>query len=243
MWRDLGVFRNDDAWFNLAVKRFGFYNVRQWAEKLGDRGENISNMSLYQSMNAVNVMPHFEKKSVSLIGDAKVPGRVSGWVFIVERSNGETYRSVRTEHGMSASANGSFQSRPVVELKVLIQNTGMANHPLVIRNQRISVDVSTRRTGGELNEICCDSRFKKVVKNLDGEVIDCATNQSRYDDIGDLCRLHLFDSAIIEVYIDARGCSTTSKFLQRSNFMKLLVCLDGTTVPMVIPFLRERADK
>lgn len=150
---------------------------------------------------------------------------------------------MRTEPGMSAPTNGSFQSRPVVELKILIQNTGMAKQPVVIRNQKISVDVSTRRTGGELNEIDWDTRFKKIVKTLDGEVIDGATKQSRYDVNSDLCHLQLFNSVIIEVYINARGCSTTSKFQQRSNFTKLLVCLEGTTVPMVIPFLREREDK
>jgi len=242
-WRDIGVFSNDDAWFNLAVKRFGFYNVRQWTEKLEDRGKKASNISLYQSMNAANVMPHFEKKNVSLIGDAKIPGRVSGWVFIVERSNGETLRSVRTEPGMFTSANGSFQSRPVVELRILIQNTGMANQPVIIRNQKLSIDVSTRRTGGELQEIDWDSRFKKVVRTLGGEAIDYAMKQSRYDINGDLCHLKLFDSVMIDVYINARGCSTTSKFQQRSNFMKILVCLEGTTVPMVIPFLRDNVGK
>ncbi|CAJ1969987.1 unnamed protein product [Cylindrotheca closterium] len=243
VWRDIGVFSNGDAWFNFAVKRFGFYNVRQWTEKLEDCGKKVSNMSLYKSMNSANVMPHFEKNNLSLIGDSKIPGRVSGWVFIVERSNGETLRSVKTEPAIPASTNGAFQSRPVVELRVLIQNTGTADQPIGIRDQKIAIDVSTRRSGGELNEIDWDSRFKKVVRTLDGETIDCSIKQSRYDTSGDLCHLRLFDSVLIEVYINACGCSTTSKFQQRSNFTKILICLEGTTIPLVIPFLNDHVGK
>jgi hypothetical protein len=115
----------------------------------------------------------------------------------------------------------------------------MANQPVIIRNQQVSVDVSTRRTGGELKEISWDDRFSKGLKNLDGTVLEMPATQSKFDISSDLCHLKLFDAVMLEVYINARGCSTTSKFQQRSNFTKLLMCLDGTTVPMVIPFLRD----
>jgi hypothetical protein len=241
-WRDMQVFENDDAWLNLAVKRFGFYNIRQWTEKLEDgdsAGKCVPKMDLYREMNAANVMPHIQHEGGFLMGDAKIPGRISGWVFMVERSNGETLRSVKREPGSSAPGNGAYQSRPVVELRIVIQNTGMANYPIVIKNQQISVDISTRRSGGELKEISWDERFSKIVKNLDGTRREVTAKQSTYDVQGELCRLNLFESAILEVHINARGCSTTSKFQQRSNFTKILVCLDGTTVPMVIPFLRD----
>jgi hypothetical protein len=259
-WRDMGVFDDDDTWLNLAVKRFGFYNVRQWTEKLEDSdsgGKTLSKKSLYRAMNAANVMPHIQQECISLLGDAKIPGRVSGWVFIVERSNGETLRSVKREpessaagngerlrsvkheSESSAAGNGAYQSRPVVELRIVVQNTGMANYPIVLRDQQVAVDISTRRSGGELKEIHWDERFSKVLKSLDGAVRELPVKQSKYDVQGELCRLNLFDAIVLEVHINARGCSTTSKFQQRSNFTKLLVCLDGTTVPMVIPFLRD----
>jgi hypothetical protein len=242
-WTDIGAFDNDDAWLNLAVRRFGFYNVRQWTERLDDSAEDtvksFSKKAVYRSMNAANVMPHFKQENVCLLGDAKISGRVSGWVFMVERSNGETLRSVKIEPGLPSPANGTYQSRPVVELRIIIQNTGMANQPVIIRNQQVSVDVSTRRTGGELKEISWDDRFSKGLKNLDGTVLEMPATQSKFDISSDLCHLKLFDAVMLEVYINARGCSTTSKFQQRSNFTKLLMCLDGTTVPMVIPFLRD----
>lgn len=238
-WRDMEVFDSDDSWLHLAVQRFGFYNVRQWTEKLedGDGGKNVTKKALYRAMNAANVMPHIQQEGVYLLGDAKITGRISGWVFIVERSNGETLRSVKREPG--SSGHGTYQSRPVVELRIVIQNTGMGNNPVVIKNQNVSVDISTRRSGGELHEIHWDERFLKVVKHLDGTVYNLSAKQSMYGAHGELCRLGLFEAVMMEVHIDARGCYTLSKFQQRSNFTKLLVCLEGTTVPMVVPFLRD----
>lgn len=234
-WRDMKVFDREDTWLQLGVQRFGFYNVRQWAEKLE---EGISKKSLYRAMSAANVAPHFPQEGLSLLGKAKIPGRLSCWVYLVERSNGETLRSVKREPG--SDQGGLYQSRPVVELRVVLQNTGMASHPVLIKNQQISVDVSTRRTGGELGEVFWDDRFSKVVKHLDGsKYAKTTTTGSRYDLEGELCRLHLFESAMINTHLNAKGCPTTSKFQQRSNFLKVLVSLEGTTVPMVVPFLRD----
>jgi len=44
---------------------------------------------------------------------------------------------------------------------------------------------------------------------------------------------------MLVVHIHARGCSTASKFKSKSNFTKVLVTLNGTTVTLVIPFFRE----
>jgi len=243
-WRDMESFGDDSAWLQLAVKRFGFFNVRQWTEKLED-GEkegttNVPKKALYRAMNAANVMPHIQHEGLALLGDAKIPGRISGWIFMVERSNGETLRSVKREPSTATAGSGLYQSRPVVELQIVIQNTAMAYQPVVIKNQQITVDVSTRRSGGELPEIDWDERFSKVVKALDGtKNLRGKDSQSRFEVQGELCRLGLFEGAIINIHVDAKGCSTTSKFRQRSNFTKILVSLEGTTVPMVIPFLRD----
>ena len=236
-WRDMRVFDDDELWLNVAVKRFGFYNVRQWTEKMDDGdGTKIAKKELYRSMNSANVMPHTQQDGLSPLGNAKIPGKVSAWVFMVNRSNGETLRSVKREPG--SSGPGFYQSRPVVELRIIIQNTGMANQPVVINDQQISVDISTRRSGGELKEIHWDDRFAKVVKSLGLAVASTSTIKQANNGIhGELCRLQLFETVSLEVHVNARGCSTTSKFQKRSNFTKLLVSLDGTTVPMVIPFL------
>jgi hypothetical protein len=245
-WSELPGFIDHDLWLSLAVKRFGFYNVRQWTEKLEDvdnGGGKVPGMILYKEMNSANVMPHFVHEGLSLLGDAMIPGRASGWVFLVERSNGETLRSVRQEpSGAEGAVSTTYESRPVVELRIMIQNTGMGTQPILLKNQVVAVDVSTRRSGGEMKEIDWDNRFRKVVRNLDGTVRRPRTNVNTSGNAGTgeiICQLDLFETAVIEAHINARGCSTTSKFQQRSNFTKLLVTLDGTTVPLVIPFLRD----
>jgi hypothetical protein len=247
VWRDIQGFTHDDVWLKLLINRFGFFNVRQWSERFedGEAGgeKQVSSKTLYREMDGANVMPHITNQDgmLTLLGEATIPGRVSGWVFLVERSNGETLRSVKQQPGTSVNFR-AYHSRPVVELRMIVQNTGMANRPMVLKKQVVSVDVSTRRSGGELMEIDWDDRFKKVVKNIDGTLWQpkSGENPSIFaENHGELCCLNLFDTVVLELHILATGCSTTSKFRQRSNFTKLLVSLDGTTVPMVIPFLRD----
>ena len=260
-WRGVGAYQKDQTWLDLAVKRFGFYNVRQWTEKMQDSGQavmkggEIHMKSLYRAMNHANVMPHISQEGLLLLGEAKIPGRVSGWAFMVERSNGETLRSVKREPAMvtgderlgTASSStrgiGPFVSLPVVELRIVIQNIGMATGPVILKDQHVTVDTSTRRSGGELREIHWDDRFAKVVQDLNGSAHPRtpASSRTRHGsfDVNELCQLRLFDTVILKIHIHARGCSTMSRFQQRSNFTKILVCLDGTTVPLVIPFLRD----
>ena len=184
-------------------------------------------------MNASNVMPPFSQEGLSFLGNGRIKGKLSGWVFVVQRSNGETLRSVKRDPASGTSMG--YQSRPVVELRIVVQNTGMATQPIILKSQKVGVDVSTRRRGGEFEEIDWDDRFTKVVRNTDG-TIRSLSNDSHQDDI---CHLELFETAVIDVHINARGCSTISKFRQRSNFTKILASLDGTTIPLVIPFLKH----
>lgn len=235
-WKDSGTFSGDEVWQDLSVSRFGFFNLRQWRGKLDDEDEGGSTpgMVLYKSMDSGNVMPHFPHEGMFLLGEATLPGKVSAWTYLVERSNGETLRSVLREPSMAG--NGIYASLPVVELRTVIQNTGVYSEPIVIREQIQTVDASTRRRGEEMREIEWDDRFSKRVQRVDGTSI--VPEPSR-DGCKVLCRLKLFEVAVIETYIYARGCSTTSKFVQRSNFTKVLVCLKGTTVPLVVPFPRD----
>jgi hypothetical protein len=247
IWKELDCFRDDDIWLNLLVQRFGFFNVRQWRGKFADgdeeEGNEVSNKLLYRDMHNANVMPHFSSQQEGnplKLGMANISGKVSAWVFLVERSNGETLRSVKCQPGELQNGR-TYQSKPVVELKVVVQNVGMTASPVVLKDQHVSVDVSTRRTGGELAEIHWDDRFRKVVRNLDG-----TTHQVRRHghldksaSNGELCRLALFEAVSMDVHIQASGCSTTTKFLQRCNFAKILVTLDGTTIPLVVPFLKD----
>jgi hypothetical protein len=141
----------------------------------------------------------------------------------------------------SLPGSGLYTSVPVVQLWIVIQNTGIHDESVVIREQTLTVDASTRRRGEEMKEIDWDDRFRKRICDLDGSLhaplAPIGSSPSLYPE---LCRLRLFDSVIIETNIHAKGCSTTSKFVLRSNFTKILIQIrDGTTVPLVIPFPRD----
>jgi len=237
VWRR--AFSRQESWQDMALERFGHYNVRQWKGKLEDEDEGIacSPVTLYRSMDAANVMPHVSHDGVFLLGEARLQGKVSAWTFLVERSNGETLRSVKRPKSMPGT--GEYASLPVVELRTIVQNTGSADHPVVVREQTQSVDASTRRRGVEMVEIDWDSRFQKRVLNLDGSERP-AVAAPGLDVHSILCQLKLFEAVVIETFIHAKGCSTTSKFVQKSNFTQVLVQLrNGTTVPLVIPFPRD----
>jgi hypothetical protein len=228
---------NEKVWEDLATARFGYFNVRQWRDRMdsGDEGIPVTGMILYKSMDSANVAPHFAQDGLLLLGQARLPGKVSAWTYLVERSNGETLRSVRRESSLPGT--GIFTSMPVIELRTVVQS--VSDGPLTIRKQTQTVDASTRRRGEEMKEIEWDERFKKRLLNLDGSLrpisYTAIRGESEY-----LCQLSIFDVVVIVTYIFAKGCSTTSKFVQRSNFTKVLFQIsNGTTVPLVIPFPRD----
>ena len=222
--RNLGAFQEDLIWLQSAlIARFGMFNVRQWKDKFD---ENSTSVMLYHKMDSVNVRPHSSEEGSIQLGEGQMHGKVSAWVTLVERSNGETCRSVKID------GKNEYTSLPVVELRYLIQNTGFSE--IVIKEQIFGVDASTRRRGEEWKEINWDERFHKILMNIDGSL-----RIPRHANDFVLCRLKLYESVIVVVHIQAKGCSTLSKFQQRGNFTKLLVNLAGTTLPLVVPFFRD----
>jgi len=245
-WKGLGIFDDESVWLNLSMRRFGFKNVREWTERLNDAGENVAttrpfNKTVYKRMAQATVMPHFQHQGWKFLGKAMIPGRAAGWAFTVERSNGETLRSVLKEPASKTMPSRSqFASLPVVELRIILQNIGSCTQVLAVKDQPVTIDTSTRRSGGEWEEIMWDPRFSKLGRDLNNNVLQKPTNGSTYNQGGgDLCHISLFETAILEVFIHARGCSTISRFEQRGNFAKVLIGLDGTTIPFVIPFFRD----
>lgn len=203
-------------WEQLAIRRFGAIPVRQWNDRLEESGTD----NVYHTMDSNNVMPHLLHVQTSALemGQVRLPHRVSAWVHLRQRSNGETLQSVLNP------ATGMFSSMPIVQLWIVVQNTGL--NEVLIPDQNIVVDASTRRRGEELAEVP-GPRFQKRWLQLDGTEVD----RSR--------RLKLFETIILEVNIHARGCSTITKFLQRSNFTKIVFQQGGMTIPVVIPFPRD----
>ena len=255
-WRTKNVsFAKSKTWVKLCVKRFGFFKVRQWQEKHNEDGRtgsenHVGGLTLYRRMNDANVMPPLQMKCSArqcLLGASRmISDGVAAWMFLVERSNGETMRSVKRnpeETSMSRGA-GLYSSLPVVELRIIIQNTGGTSTQLrkkiseiMIKNQQLTIDASTRRRGGEISEINWDDRFEKKILKMDGSKYESSLVKPAVS--GELARLELFESVVLVCYMHARGCSTTAKFVQRSNFMKVLASVNGTTLPIVIPFVNQ----
>ena len=230
-------FSQESLWLDRCIQRFGMFNVRQWKEKLDDADDNsdghrsggsLSSCDLYQ-MDSHNVRPLHSNSQLVVLAEARMTQKVSAWVSMVERSNGETSRSVR-------QSDGRYTSLPVVELHILIQNTGSVV-PISIKEQVIVVDASTRRRGEEWKEVMGDGRFAKRMLDTQGVAFMTGCSSDAKED--ELVRLRLFESVLMVVHMHCKGCSTSSKFQQRANFTKVLVQLNGTTVPLVIPFFRE----
>jgi len=256
-----GSFRKPETWTNLCVKRFGYSRVRQWQENHShddkdgaDHTHLVTGMTLYRRMHHENVMPPLQFDGggrQTLLGASRLgSGGVAAWMFLVERSNGETMRSVKRnpDERTTPRSAGLYASLPVVELRLVIQNTGgmtpnkfgKRSSEIIIKEQCLTIDASTRRKGGELSEISWDTdgRFDKKFYWLDGSPYE-RREISKPPEAGELVRLELFESIVMVAYMHAQGCSTTTKFVQRSNFMKVLATVNGTTQPIVIPFINQ----
>lgn len=214
-------------WEHIAIQRFGAIPVRQWNDKLEDCCNNSYNNNVYFQMDANNVMPHISSLPVASLslGQVRLPHRFGAWVFLRQRSNGETLQSVLNP------LTGLYSSMPIVQLWIVVQNTGL-DEILIPRDQPIVVDASTRRRGEELGEVP-GPRFQKRWWHIDGttEVVTDTNSTNR--------PLRLFETIILEVNIHAHGCTTVAKFLQRSNYTKILFQQGETTVPVIIPFPRD----
>jgi hypothetical protein len=237
-WRIQDIFQNNDLWLTLCIKRYGAVTVRKWQD---GEDEGVTTLQLYRHMAVKNVKPNCPMEGAMFLGGSSSDGLVNCWISLVDRSNDETSRSVLHGKLQNGKAKQYYAPLPVVELRLLVQNTGYSKGDIVIPDQQFAVDASTRRTGEKMLEIHGDHRFKSRALRIygSGATTTSPGNPSRVDDkplSHDLCRLRLFESAILSVHIHAKGCSTISKFRNRSKRIQLLVSIDGTIRQLVIPF-------
>lgn len=238
------TFLSDDVWLDLCVLRFGMTNVRQWQQEGHDDDDDEADVppmamfDLYHRMDHANVKPPCLREGNVLLGHARIGRSVSAWCSIVERSNGETARSVRR---VRDDASRGYDSLPLIELRILIQNIGSSGMPVKVKDEAVTVDASTRRRDETMYEVTSDERFDRIVMTTNGTVLHRSTASlaSAAGEQNEMCRLNLFQSAVLVSYVHARGCATSFKFRRRANFVKILVVVDGTTVPLVIPFSRS----
>ena len=244
-WISLEIFQNQQIWLGLCYKRFGTWSVRKWEGDEDDEDESSTihasqSMDLYCRMVEGNVKPYSSMDGSVFLGGSTVDGLVSGWVSLVERSNGETSRSVLLAKDVNGKPHTYYSPIPVVELRILVQNTGYSNGNIKIPDQHFSVDASTRRKGEKLLELTSDDRFKRRVIHLEKTSNDEIYNvQKQYPPGHEMFELKMFEYAVLSVHIHARGCSTTSKFCHRGKNIQVLVSINGTTRPLVIPITRQ----
>jgi hypothetical protein len=246
-WVSLEIFQNQQTWLSLCYKRFGAWSVRKWEGDEDDEEEASANhaspsMDLYCRMSEGNVKPYCSLDGSIFLGGSSLDGVVSGWASLVERSNGETSRSVVLTKIVDGKPQNYYSPIPVVELRILVQNTGYSNGAIYIPDQQFSVDASTRRKGEKLLEVTSDDRFKRRVIHVEkAKAQDDADDALRKNPIGHkMCQLKMFEYAVLSIHIHARGCSTTSKFCHRGKNIQVLVSINGTTRPLVVPISGQR---
>lgn len=240
------LMQNNSLWSPLCIARFGPYSVREWFNQEEDKDiytednnglKEISHIKLYRAMNESNVKRKCHFEGDLDLGNGKINNVACAWLSAVERSNGETLRSVLT----TSNGDLKYASLPIVELRIHLQNIGISDTTICVPEQIISVDTSTKRRGEEMFEITSDQRMRKKIYCNDGSVLSQISALHRTNHtVGNLIKLNIFESAVISVFIHAKGCPTTAKFIQRANFAKILLNVRGTTVPLVIPITNNK---
>ena len=222
-WTEINVFRSDEIWEHLSARRFGRKLINYLAH---DKLRWIDN---FRTMAKRKILPVLRMKMTGVTCMAGVHAGVS----VVERSNGYLNCSVKVK---SKEDGGTmYTSLPVVELKIVIQNTDFPYGCIIIPDQTLSIDCSTRRKGEQIIEVLHDERFTKRSKMLvDGEEIDGTTSHRRT-----ICSLALFETVALTAYFHAKGCSTIKKFLSKANFVKVLIEARNRTIPVCIPIGAE----
>lgn len=245
-WISMNVFQNQQTWLSLCYKRFGTWSVRKWEgdeeeEEEATASHASPSMDLYCRMAEGNVKPYSSLDGSVFLGGSSLDGLVSGWVSLIERSNGETSRSVSLTKTVDGKPHTYYSPIPVVELRIFIQNTGYSNGPIHVPDQQFSVDASTRRKGEKLLEVTTDDRFQRRVLHLDKVNREHeVASKAKFSMGHEMCQLNVFEYAVLSVNIHARGCSTTSKFCHRAKKIQVLVSINGTTRPLVIPISGQR---
>mmetsp|Transcript_5899 Transcript_5899/g.5493 ORF Transcript_5899/g.5493 Transcript_5899/m.5493 type:complete len:530 (-) Transcript_5899:60-1649(-) len=251
LWNDFDkipdIFTDNALWLGLCNHRYGSSQVKKWtdtntrhhnAENIGETVgiQNHSAITMYRDMNSVNWKPSCAHNEGDLcLGDAKMDYNnvptLSAWVTIIDRSNGETMRTVFAKLGFSEQ----ILLIPVVEVRILLQNTGFSGQnkgSILIPEQALSVTTDE----GEMFEIQSDERLIKrvIMRGKDGSSSTVPTLPK--NDGGGLCYLDLYDVAELRFYIHAQSCLSTTKFVEKAKSLKLLVSILGNTVPFYVPF-------
>ena len=176
------------------------------------------------------------------LGHGSIAGAIGAWATIVERSNGETLRSVRKQQSSVNTGGIAFASLPVIEVRLLLQNVGISDCSIMVPDQTLEVDASTRRRGETFSEITFDPRLSKKLIAADGTtttIPSSASDVTNGPDVPEMFRLGLFESTVLVAYIYAKSCTTTTKFRRRANSINMLVNIRGITSTLVVPFKKS----
>ena len=243
-WSNDAMFGADDPWLTFLLKRFGFANVRKWQDKDDEEEEHRdpTSFALYRRMSEAIARPASLYEGNIRLGHGSISGAIGAWATIVERSNGETLRSVRKQQSSANTGGIAFASLPVIEVRLLLQNVGISDCSIMVPDQTLEVDASTRRRGETFSEITFDPRLSKKLIAADGTtttIPSSASDVTNGPDVPEMFRLGLFESTVLVAYIYAKSCTTTTKFRRRANSINMLVNIRGITSTLVVPFKKS----
>ena len=243
-WSNDAMFGADDPWLTFLLKRFGFANVRKWQDKDEEEEEHRdpTSFALYRRMSEAIARPASLYEGNIRLGHGSISGAIGAWATIVERSNGETLRSVRKQQSSANTGGIAFASLPVIEVRLLLQNVGISDCSIMVPDQTLEVDASTRRRGETFSEITFDPRLSKKLIAADGTtttIPSSASDVTKGPDVPEMFRLGLFESTVLVAYIYAKSCTTTTKFRRRANSINMLVNIRGITTTLVVLFKKS----
>ena len=221
------VFSDELLWRNLCNHRFGHAQVQKWLGEISMFGDKNSErhdsaIKMYQNMKLANWKPSCRCEGNLYLGHSKINNVLSAWASMVDRSNGETMRTIFASLGTSEQ----ILLIPVVEVRILIQNTGFSGDGGILIPEQV---MSVSSDDVEMFEIQSDQRFRKTFLNMDATILQPVTKG--------LHHLGLYDAMVIRVYVHAETCSNTRIFIEKAKSTKLLINVLGNTVSLKIPFI------
>ena len=224
-WAGIEAFQANLIWRKLIELRYGSQDFP------ASEGDEVKLIDVFRKMNEDKIAPRYVTNS---IGEVQVSG-LQAWASIVHRSNGYLNCSVKVKSKEDGGTD-IYTSLPIVELKIVVQNINLPHSRVLIPNQTLSIDCSTRRKGGQMIEVLHDERFTKTARKFyGGKEVTCIAEQSAM-----IACLSLFEATILSVHFHAKGCTTVKKFLDKANFLKILVEVSGRTIPLCIPLNTAR---
>jgi hypothetical protein len=206
-----GALTSDAVWEALYMKRFNTSKILPSDATKADR-HKASKDSRYKFVLAtkLNSCPDSDairgasllsSRSALLSNHSSIHTRgVKAWAYLVNRSNGFTTRAV-------VQPGGGVKPLNVVEVRVVVQNTGLNGRLLMLNSAAGKVGV-TVAGGGGFGVVESDPRLIKRVTDVGGRTLP----QRQLREGGSVAVAALYESFVVCAYINVAGCTSEAEF-------------------------------